>query len=251
LYIELFFRYFLPGLILPKMDRSIFPNALTLLNLIAGCVAVLVLLTGHHNYLVPLVLISGAADFADGLVARVLGVQSALGKQLDSLADVISFGMVPGTILYVLLAGPNELSWSAIPAFVLTAFAAYRLGKFNIDERQNMGFIGLPTPACALFVLGYWLWIQEDAFGLGSIFSESYLLYGLIVILSWLMVAEIPMFSFKFKGLQWAGNQIKFIFAAIAIVAVIIMQELALAPLVLLYIILSIVWYWFTPKTSI
>lgn len=231
------------------MDRSIFPNALTLLNLMAGCVAVLVLLTGHHEYLVPLVLVSGAADFADGLVARALGVQSELGKQLDSLADVISFGMVPGAIFYVLLAGPNELYWPAVPAFILTAFAALRLGKFNIDERQNLGFIGLPTPACTLFVLGYWLWIQQDTFGLASVFSESYLLYGLIAGLSGLMVAEIPMFSFKFKGLQWAGNEIKFIFVVIAIVAVVIMQELALAPLVLLYIILSAAWYWFTPKT--
>lgn len=231
-----------------KMDRSIFPNALTLLNLIAGCVAVLALLTGHPDYLVPLVLVCGVADFADGLVARALGVQSELGRQLDSLADVISFGMVPGTIFYVLLAGSNELYWPAVPAFLLTAFAAFRLGKFNLDERQNLGFIGLPTPGCTLFVLGYWLWIQEDAFGLAAVFSESYLLYGLIAGLSILMVAEIPMFSFKFKGLQWAGNEIKFIFATAAIVAVILLRELALAPLVLLYIILSVGWYGFTPK---
>lgn len=196
-----------------------------------------------------LILLSGLADFADGLVARALGAHSELGKQLDSLADVISFGLVPGALGYTILAGgPGQWHISALPAFLLTLAAAFRLGKFNLDERQSSGFLGLPTPAATLFLVGYWLYIRQNAFGLGPIFSESYSVYGLILVLSGLMVSEVPMFGLKFKGWQWAGNEIKFIFVGITMVGLIVLRELAIAPLVLLYVLLSVFWNRLTPK---
>ena len=232
------------------LDRSLIPNVVTLINLMAGSTAVVAFLHGQSELGIVLVVVSGLADFADGLVARALGVQLELGKQLDSLADVISFGLVPGVILYTLLRDTPAVDWAAVPAFVLTAFAAYRLGSFNLDTRQEMGFIGMPTPACTLLVVGYFLWIDQDAFGLASLFSESYLLYPLIALLSYLMVAELPMFSLKFKARRWGGNEIKFIFAAIAVVALIGLRELALLPIMVLYILLSLGQYWTTRKKT-
>jgi CDP-diacylglycerol--serine O-phosphatidyltransferase len=232
------------------MDRSLIPNVVTLINLIAGSTAVVAFLYCQYDLGIILVVVSGLADFADGLVARALGVQSELGKQLDSLADVISFGLVPGIIFYTLLCETQAVDWAAVPAFILTAFAAYRLGTFNLDTRQEMGFLGLPTPACTLLVVGYFLWIDRDAFGLATFFSESYILYPLIALLSYLMVAELPMFSLKFKALRWGGNEIKFIFAAIAVVALIGLRELALLPIMVLYILLSLGQYWTTRKKT-
>jgi len=232
------------------MDRSLIPNVITLLNLVAGSTAIVAFLHGQFHLGILLVLVAGLADFADGLVARALGVQSELGKQLDSLADVISFGLVPGVIFYTLLRDAQAVDWAAVPAFLLTAFAAYRLGSFNLDTRQEMGFLGLPTPACTLLVVGYFLWIDQDAFGLATLFSVSYILYTLIALLSFLMVAELPMFSLKFKALRWGGNEIKFIFAAIALVALIGLRELALLPIMVLYILLSLVQYWTTRKKT-
>lgn len=222
------------------MIRSYIPHIVTLLNIYAGCGAVVAFMHGQNRLGIFLVICSIVADFFDGLVARALNVISPLGKQLDSLADVISFGLVPAVIFYRLLSEGPTLSWAGMPAFILTAFAAYRLGIFNLDDRQQTQFIGLPTPACTLFVMGYLIWIDRNAFGAAVFFSESGIIYLLIGLFSLLMVSSIPMFSFKFNSMRWGGNEIKFIFTAIAIVGIIVLRELAIAPLVLVYILLSV-----------
>lgn len=227
--------------------RTFIPNLVTMCNLCAGSIAVLCLIYGHLQAAVWLVIGAAFADFMDGAIARALGVFSSLGKQLDSLADVISFGLVPGVMLYGLLGAalqggvwPETMVLAALPAFLLTVFAAWRLGKFNIDHRQSEGFIGLPTPACTLFMVGLLVVYQTNRFGLGQVLGHPVVLYGILIAFSWLMVAEIPMFSLKFKGSRWAGNEIKYIFVAVSAVALIWMREAAFSAIILLYIAMSI-----------
>ncbi len=230
------------------MKKSYLPHSVTLLNLFLGCLAVVSLLFGQYLQACWLVGAAAVADFLDGLVARALGVSSPLGKELDSLADVISFGLVPGLIFYVLLCEgrgvslpQNQLYGPAVPAFLVTAFSALRLGKFNLDERQQEGFIGLPTPANTLFAVGLLLLFLTDRYGLQAIVLLPALLYGLIGLSSYLLVAELPMFSLKFKNLAWKGNEIRFIFAGAVIALLLILREGAPAAIIVLYIGLSLV----------
>ncbi|MEL7222204.1 MAG: CDP-alcohol phosphatidyltransferase family protein [Bacteroidota bacterium] len=226
------------------------PNTITLINLLCGCAALLSLFQGWYTATAYWLAGAALADFADGLAARALSVSSPVGKELDSLADLISFGLVPGAILYTLLVvgqfpeykDPMEggLHWFAFPAFVLTAFSALRLARFNLDERQTEGFIGLATPACTLFVLGLLLLYQQDSWNAQAWLGQKVVLYPVIVVLSYLLLAEIPMFSFKFKRLSWEGNALRIIFAASSLVLLLIWQEVALAPIVSIYIFINI-----------
>ncbi len=233
--------------------RRHLPNAITLLNLFCGACASLCLLYGRLEWAIGLVALGALADLLDGMVARLLKVHSELGKQLDSLADMVSFGLVPGIILYCLIAAawqgqwPNDLEIRALPAFILTLFAALRLGKFNLDERQSDGFLGLPTPGCTLFMVGLLgAYLSPNSF---VHFAHPVWYYVITVLFSALMVLEIPMFSFKFKSLQWAGNEIRIIFAAIAVAILLVWQIAGLAIVVLLYILLSIFIHLFKRKS--
>lgn len=191
------------------------------------------------------------ADFGDGLAARALKVTSEEGKELDSLADLIAFGLVPGAILYTLLVlseNPDYTSplmggihWAAFPAFILTGASALRLARFNLDERQTEGFIGLATPACTIFVLGLLMIHVRDFAPFSDWVTQKEVLYGLLLLLSYLLLAEIPMFSFKFKQLRWEGNALRIIFAALALILLLIWREVALAPIVLIYILINVV----------
>lgn len=220
------------------------PNAITLLNLFCGACASLCLLYGRLEWAIGLVGLAALADLLDGLVARWLKVHSELGKQLDSLADMVSFGLVPGLILYVLIAHalngewPHDLEIRALPAFLITLFSALRLGKFNLDERQTDGFLGLPTPGCTLFMIGLLgLHLSPEVFF--NFLLHPVALYAITILFSMLMVIEIPMFSFKFKSLQWTGNEIRIIFAAIAGLLLLLWQIKSLSAIVLLYILTS------------
>jgi CDP-diacylglycerol---serine O-phosphatidyltransferase len=220
------------------------PNAITLLNLFCGACASLCLLYGRLEWAIGLVALAALADLLDGLVARWLKVHSELGKQLDSLADMVSFGLVPGLILYVLIANalngewPHDLEIRALPAFLITLFSALRLGKFNLDERQTDGFLGLPTPGCTLFMIGLLgLHLSPEVFF--NFLLHPVALYAITILFSMLMVIEIPMFSFKFKSLQWTGNEIRIIFAAIAGLLLLLWQIKSLSAIVLLYILTS------------
>ncbi len=209
--------------------RQNIPNAITLLNLFLGCVAIVCAFNGLLTYVPIIVFIAGLADFADGLAARVLKVHSPLGGQLDSLADMVTFGVVPGIAMFQLLAlsfdpNPNLMDprpdsaphlWYLAPAFLITIFSAIRLAKFNVDERQTKGFLGLATPASTALVLGMVAGLYSDRLGpidnrMDELILQPSLLYGVTILISILLVAEIPMFSLKFKGAGFRGNELRY-----------------------------------------
>ncbi|UOQ73899.1 CDP-alcohol phosphatidyltransferase family protein [Hymenobacter cellulosilyticus] len=234
------------------------PNALTCLNLLCGCLALTLILgldskddlsssfswlpLKQASYLIGL---AAVADFLDGLVARALHVSSPIGKDLDSLADMVSFGVVPGAILFKLLehALPSTglPSWLAYLAFTVSIFSALRLAKFNNDTRQTDSFIGLPTPACTLVVAALPLILVHDSFGLTNFILNPWVLLALTVLLSGLLVAEIPLFALKFKNLTWQDNSLRFIFLLLAVGLLLGLQAAAIPLIVLLYVLLSVV----------
>lgn len=225
------------------------PNAFTLANLFCGCCALLYTFYWQPEVAALFTLGCFFFDYMDGMAARVLKVISPLGKELDSLADMVSFGVVPGAMMYQLLSGhqaaavpgADMVQVAALPAFILSVFSGFRLGKFNIDPRQTNYFIGLTTPACTIFVLGLVLTAHYDRFGLAEIISNQWLLYGLIAVLSWLLVCEIPMFAMKLKGLSLSSNALTFSFSALFILLAFLLKELALPVIILCYIVLSII----------
>jgi CDP-diacylglycerol--serine O-phosphatidyltransferase len=224
-------------------------NILTLINAFSGCCAVILIIQGYASEAFYFTIISLVADFFDGFAARKFGNGGTdIGKQLDSLADVISFGIVPATIFYSLLKnytiGMEDQPLLAIllpaGAFILTLFAILRLAKFNIDTRQGEEFVGLATPAMTLYVIGYLALCNDSNPLISKMFLNNWVMLINIVALSYLMIAEIPMFSFKFKKFEWKGNEIKFIFILIAIVLLILFQLKAFAYIILLYLLISI-----------
>ena len=226
-------------------------NILTLINLFSGCIAV-VFLFNYQIELVPYcVLVSLVADFFDGFAARLTKSSSDIGLQLDSLADVVSFGLVPGAILFHLLflkyessdamLSVNRIYLYSAPAFIVTLFAALRLAKFNVDERQTDGFIGLATPAATMFVVGLLLVFSNNSFGLTQFVFTGKVLYGTVALLSILMIAEIPMFGFKFKSFGWKGNEVKYLFIILSIVLIAALKFAAISLIIILYIIVSII----------
>ncbi len=230
--------------LMTKMIKQI-PNALTLLNVFCGSCALVSIQNGRYTEGCLFLLVSLVADFFDGLAARLLNVKSEMGKELDSLADMVSFGVVPGMILYKLLktsslASAFDHSYLPLLAFTVTAFSCYRLAKFNLDTRQTSDFIGLATPANTLFFIGLLLIKQNEVDGLDAIVSNTTFLYALIPLSSFLLVSEIPMFSFKFKGFGWSGNEVRFVFAAIAIALLVLMREAAISLLVVVYILINV-----------
>ena len=245
------------------------PNIFTLFNLIFGCIAIVFALQTEHiniytneefssSFNVPekiadaaiFIYIAALIDFLDGFVARFLKSSSEMGKQLDSLADVVSFGVAPGVILYQLLRmsfirEENGLDISIawlIPAFVFSAAAAYRLAKFNLDSTQVYGFKGVPTPAAGLLVASFPLILH---FGSGLIAVNQWLvnkwvLYAIIAILSWLMLSNLPMIALKFKGFSVKKDLTKIILLVIGVLAAIIFKWLAVPIIFIAYIILSL-----------
>lgn len=220
------------------------PNALTCVNLLCGCIALTFIFGGNLVVAAYFVGIAAVADFFDGLVARALRVSSPIGKDLDSLADMVSFGVVPGAILFKLLAHAAEYGgmpvWSVYLGFIVSIFSALRLAKFNNDTRQTTSFIGLPTPACTLVVASLPLILANDAFGLKNIILNPLVLIALTVLLSGLLVAELPLFALKFKNLQWRGNRRRFIFVGLALGLVLWLKAAGVPLAVLLYVLLSI-----------
>jgi CDP-diacylglycerol--serine O-phosphatidyltransferase len=235
------------------------PNLLTLSNLFCGCCSLMFTLNDEPVIAAWFVLGCFIFDYADGMTARALGISSPLGKQLDSLADVISFGVVPGAMLHQMLVGGGvcremenvpegflPAGWSyhtclaALPAFVLAMFAAMRLGKFNIDTRQSRYFIGLSTPACTVFVLGLALAAEHNRFGLKGFIENQWFLYGIIALLSWLMNSEIPMFGMKIRAFDLRSNAFSFVFLAVFLSLVFFLKELALSAVIVFYVLSSV-----------
>lgn len=226
------------------MIKKNIPNTLTCCNLISGCVATVFALCGQLGIAFLFIIIGAVFDFFDGMSARLLGVSSPIGKELDSLADDVTFGVAPATMAFSVL---NVLDYPTfleplrpvLPffAYVMAAFSALRLAKFNLDERQAMGFIGLPTPANALF------WGSFLLGGAGLLESSPYMVFAvlaLIMLCSYVMVAEIPMFALKFKHWGWRGNEIRYTFLATCIPLLLIFRMSAFAVIVAWYVVLSV-----------
>lgn len=216
---------------------------ITCCNLISGCIATYFAFRGVLNVALGFIVLGAVFDFFDGFSARLLHVSSPIGKELDSLADVITFGFAPSAMLFTTLwmfgFGGNVWQQVSFAAFLMAAFSALRLAKFNLDERQTMGFIGMPTPANALFWGGLLV-------GLSDIFPKDpphyvyYLLLAGMLIACYLLVCEIPMFALKFKHYGWAGNEIRYVFLLAAVVLIAFFQVLGLSASILLYIVLSV-----------
>ncbi|MBK8721702.1 MAG: CDP-diacylglycerol--serine O-phosphatidyltransferase [Saprospiraceae bacterium] len=201
------------------MKRQI-PNALTLTNLFCGCMAIVCAIHFKFIPVIWLIVIAFVADALDGQVARWLNVSAPIGKQLDSLADMVSFGVLPGMILYSLLIKsfgipkPDALIVEAAPAFILSVFAGYRLAKFNVDTRQSDVFLGLATPACTVLVAGIMLVFEMGNAEIREMIANKTFLYSLIIVLSFFMVSDIPLLNFRFPHYKWKGNKARWIFIA-------------------------------------
>ena len=228
------------------MIKKHIPNTITCLNLISGCIATYWAFQGDYRMALLFIIIGTVFDFFDGMVARLLHVSSPIGKELDSLADDITFGFAPSAIIFSYLnescAAANSTLCtlhSILPfvAFIMAAFSALRLAKFNLDERQALGFIGLPTPANALF----WGALIGGLQGYDIHFEgiEWCIIAG-IFISSYLLISEIPMFALKFKTWGWKGNEIKYIFL-LTCIPMLFLGIFGLAAIIAWYVILSAV----------
>ena len=215
------------------------PNTITCCNLISGCIATYFAFQGKSDLALLFIVIGAVFDFFDGMVARLLHVSSPIGKELDSLADCITFGFAPSAIVFEYLRPETELLPFIV--FVMAAFSALRLAKFNLDERQALGFIGLPTPANALFwgslIAGAGEWMKTAPF-IGP--NLSLVILGGVFISCYLLIAEIPMFALKFKHWGWKGNEIKYLFILSCIPLLLLLGITGFAAIIAWYIILSV-----------
>jgi CDP-diacylglycerol--serine O-phosphatidyltransferase len=229
------------------------PKLLTCCHLLCGCIGITAV---YHSDLILaawLIILAGVFDFLDGFVARLLNSASAIGKELDSLADVVTFGVLPACILsyYLTIAIPsiNEM-WITYLAFILAIFSALRLAKFNIDTRQSESFIGLPTPANGLVVASLPLIIQKSPELSPYIINQTHLLIY-IAVFSFLLISEIPLFALKFKKFTFEGNEIRYIFIILTLILIVLLGVTSIPLIVLVYFILSAVKHFFFTKTQI
>jgi CDP-diacylglycerol--serine O-phosphatidyltransferase len=240
------------------------PNLLTLGNLFCGTIATILAVQGDFVMAGLFVVIGIFLDFFDGFAARLLNVSGELGKQLDSLADMVTSGVVPGIIMFNLLYQssfknidtrfidqgispviiPKDyiLSWISYIGLLLTLGAGYRLAKFNIDTRQSESFIGLPTPAMSLFVISLPL-IQEYATNawVQNLISSNYFLIAVTLVLTYLMNAEIPLFSLKFKEYALKNNLVKYLFLVTSLLLIVTLNFISIPIIIILYVLLSVV----------
>jgi CDP-diacylglycerol---serine O-phosphatidyltransferase len=210
------------------------PNFITCLNLFSGCIAVLLAFKGNYEGAFIAIMLSAVFDFFDGFASRLLKAYSPMGKELDSLADMISFGMAPGAVVFSLLSETTICEWLPYAAFLIPIFSGLRLAKFNIDDRQTTSFIGLPVPANAIFWAGMALSFSP------FLLDNVWLLLILIALFCYFLISEIPMFSLKFKNLAWKDNQTQFLFLIACVIILAIFQLNAFPMLIGWYILLSV-----------
>jgi CDP-diacylglycerol---serine O-phosphatidyltransferase len=243
------------------------PNLFTLLNLVFGCIAIVLILQtgqslvyidrdGYTSWDLPekiaigsiFIFAAGVVDFLDGFVARLFKASSEMGKQLDSLADVVSFGVAPGLILYQMLRisfaketdGLDVSVGALLPAFLIPCAGAWRLARFNIDTSQQYSFKGIPIPAAGITIASLPLIVHYQQFNLQEILFNKWLIYGIILLMSYLMVSNIPLMSLKFKDGSVKNNLPKYILAGIAIVAAIVLKWVAIPVVFVAYVIVSL-----------
>jgi CDP-diacylglycerol--serine O-phosphatidyltransferase len=231
------------------------PNLLTLLNLLSGCIGIVALATDNFELAGLCIIASSVFDFFDGFAARLLKSYSPLGKQLDSLADMVSFGVIPGMIMFRLFQhshpmgifeNPEIMMAGSYFMFVITLFSCLRLARFNIDTRQSDHFIGLPVPANTLFIASLPFIIQKDQFGMRDILLNPHVLLIIAIASAWIMVANLPLIALKFKSYDWASNKGQWILIILAIGCFFTLTYAALPMIIIFYVILSKI---FPPKT--
>ncbi|HAW52882.1 MAG TPA: CDP-diacylglycerol--serine O-phosphatidyltransferase [Flavobacteriales bacterium] len=225
--------------------KKMIPNTITLMNLFSGCIGVVYAFTSDLRMVSIMIFISLLLDYLDGMAARMLDVKSDIGKELDSLADLVSFGLLPALIAFRLLKGGDYPNLAYV-AFLITLLSAYRLAKFNLDTRQSVNFIGLPTPANAIFWSSFPLIIYGTADTMvagymSEIMSDSICILIAIPVFSYLLIAEIPLFSLKFQNFLWKGNEARLIFLAITLILFIPFSFYSLPFIILLYLLISII----------
>jgi CDP-diacylglycerol---serine O-phosphatidyltransferase len=210
------------------------PNFITAINLFCGILGIIEIMKGNLQNAIWAMYVGLLCDFVDGLVARLISAYSEFGKQLDSLADLITFGVLPTCMLYMVFEQKN--SFLVYLILLYGVFSGLRLAKFNVDTRQSDSFVGLPTPASALCVVGFLAYIEVYPFLKGT-----FIFLGFVLLLCGFMVAELPLFALKFKTFGLKENFIRYIFLLISFILVIFLQYFALLPLIGWYIFLSLI----------
>lgn len=217
--------------------RKHLPNFLTCCNLLCGCFGIVFVLEGREIPAAYFVWVAGVFDFFDGFAARVLKVSSPIGKELDSLADVVSFGVLPSLVMYKMISSSTDASFLPYIAFTIAAFSALRLAIFNVDPHQTDSFRGLNTPANTLFITALPLLYND----VGTWLYDTWVLVAITLVFSFLLVSRIEFFALKFKNFTWLDNKIRFTFLALAVLLLITLQFRAIPIIILLYILLSLV----------
>ncbi|SEG46142.1 CDP-alcohol phosphatidyltransferase family protein [Flavobacterium urumqiense] len=226
--------------------KKYIPNLITLLNLFCGCVAIVFAANLDFEMAFYFVCLGIFLDFFDGFFARLFQVSSPLGLQLDSLADMVTSGVVPGFVMFFLLSSSqNELSANPIIpylGFIVTLGSCYRLANFNIDTRQTDSFIGLPTPANALFILSLPLVLKySDSLFTLEILTNQFVLLAITVLSAYILNAEIPLFSLKLKKFNFKDNALQIVFLSLSLLLLVFFQYLGIPLLIILYVLLSVV----------
>ena len=217
------------------------PNLLTISNLICGCIALYFTFQGKLVFTAYLIGLAAVFDFMDGAVARLLNVSNPIGKELDSLADMVSFGLVPGSVVFHLLE-EDALNQYSFMALLIPIFSAYRLAKFNVDENQNENFIGLPTPAnCLVFISIPLITTFNSESTIAYLFKIPEILLIITILMSLALVSRIKMFSLKFKNLKFQDNKLRFFIITMSIFLLTWLEFSAIPIIILLYMMMSIV----------
>ena len=214
------------------------PNTITCLNAFSGCVAVTMAFDGKFEWALAFIFLAAVFDFFDGFTARLVNHSSPMGKELDSLADAISFGFAPASMVYVSMKTMMSCEYVPYVAFLIAVFSVLRLAKFNIDERQSLSFIGLPTPANAVFWGG---WVTSNYLGFTSMVYFEYFLVAMVILSSYLLVSELPMFALKFKQFTLKKYWLQILFLVVALILFIVLKIESLSIIIVIYIVLSII----------
>lgn len=220
------------------------PNLITLLNLFSGCIALIFAIDLNFEMAFFFVSLGIFLDFFDGFFARLFKVSSPLGLQLDSLADMVTSGVVPGFVMVLMLSNGNLSvnNWLPYLGFIITLGSCYRLANFNIDTRQTDSFIGLPTPANALLILSLPLILQNTSSEfVQNLLTNPYFLLAITAFSAFILNAEIPLFSLKIKEFNFAKNKLQIIFLSMSVFLLIVLQFLAIPLIILFYVLLSVV----------
>lgn len=226
------------------MIKKHIPNALTCGNLLCGCVGIVEIFHGNMILSCILIGLAGIFDFLDGFAARALKVTSPIGKDLDSLADVVTFGLLPSIIIYQLILRSTETiseMWMPNIAFLIAVFSALRLAKFNNDPRQSDTFIGLPTPANGFLIASFPFLLKDDPDFWNPIIVDTNHLIIFTIVISFLLIAELPLVALKFKNFHWKGNEARFALIIGSILLILLFKIAAVPMIILFYILLSII----------